>query len=189
MPSSCRERKPGPSEYDKGMAEENGIAPIVPAKPPLGLLGWIAGYKLLKSAGMLALAIGSLQYAHGDLLPLLRRGVAYFDLDPHGRFIAAIGDRLMELTSTRFQFVRGALFFYFVLFAIEGVGLLLEKVWAEWLTVLATALLLPPAGYELVLYPTLSRFIFVQFNIGLIGYLLWRLRRDAAWAMHRQMGG
>jgi uncharacterized membrane protein (DUF2068 family) len=168
------------------MAEENPNAQTPRAKPPLGLLGWIAAYKLLKSAGMLALAIGSLRYAHGDLLPLLRKWVAYFDLDPHGKFVASLGDRLLHLTSARFEIVRGALFFYFVLFAVEGIGLLLEETWAEWLTVLATALLLPPAVYEMMDHPTLSRFIFVQFNIGLIGYLLWRLRRDAAWEMRRR---
>jgi uncharacterized membrane protein (DUF2068 family) len=169
------------------MAEEHQNAQSRPPKPPLGLLGWIAAYKLLKSAGMLALAIGSLRYAHGDLLPLLRRWVAYLDLDPHGKFVASLGDRLLELTSARFEIVRGALFFYFVLFAIEGIGLLLEETWAEWLTILATALLLPPAVYEMMHHPTLNRFIFVQFNIGLIGYLLWRLRRDAAWEMRKRM--
>jgi uncharacterized membrane protein (DUF2068 family) len=169
------------------MAEEKQGAENRPAKPPLGLLGWIVAYKLLKSAGMLALAIGSLRYRHSDLVPLLGRWVAYLDLDPHGKYVGAIGDRLLQLTSTRFQLVRGALFFYFVLFAVEGIGLWLEETWAEWLTVLATATLLPPAVYVMLHHPMLSRFIYVQFNIGVMAYLLWRLRRDSAWGMRRRM--
>jgi uncharacterized membrane protein (DUF2068 family) len=169
------------------MAEEKQGAEKRPAKPPLGLLAWIAAYKLLKSAGMLALAVFSVRLRHGDLQPLLAKSVAYLDLDPHGKFVAALGDRLLHLTSARFQWVRGALFFYFILFAVEGIGLMLEQTWAEWLTVLATTLLLPPAIYEMMHHPTLSRFIFVQFNIGLICYLLWRLRRDAAWKTRRRL--
>jgi uncharacterized membrane protein (DUF2068 family) len=166
------------------MPEEQSIPP---PKPPLGLMGWIAGYKLLKSAGMLALAIESVRYCRSDLLPLLNKWVAWFDLDPHGKFVAAFGDHLLHLTSSRFTLVRGALFFYFALFAIEGIGLLLEATWAEWLTILATAVLLPPALYEMTHHPTLTRFIFVQFNLGVIGYLLSRLRRDAMWAIRRKL--
>jgi uncharacterized membrane protein (DUF2068 family) len=169
------------------MAEEQPHVRPSPPKPPLGLMGWIAGYKLLKSAGMLALAIESVRYRHSDLLPLLKKWIAWFDLDPHGKFVEALGNHLLHLSSSRFQWVRGALFVYFVLFAVEGIGLMLEAIWAEWLTVLATALLLPAAIYEMMHHPTLTRFILVQFNLGVIAYLLWRLRRDAGWRMQRTL--
>jgi uncharacterized membrane protein (DUF2068 family) len=63
----------------------------------------------------------------------------------------------------------------------------MEARWAEWLTVLATALLLIPAGYELMRVPTLNRWVFVQFNLGVMAYLLWRIRRDADWESRRRM--
>ena len=74
--------------------------------------------------------------------------------------IAAIGYGLLEL--------------------VEGVGLWLDQLWAEYLTVIATSLLLPFELYELARKPSLLKAGGIAVNIAIVAYLAWMLRRRLA---------
>ena len=58
----------------------------------------------------------------------------------------------------------------------EAVGLWLEKKWAEYLTVITTALLLPLAVHELVKRVTVFRVFALVVNIGVLVFLVWTKR-------------
>ena len=60
---------------------------------------------------------------------------------------------------------------------VEGTGLWLDKLWAEYLTVIATALLLPLELYELVRKPTALKAGGIAVNVAIVVYLILVLRR------------
>jgi len=68
---------------------------------------------------------------------------------------------------------------YAGLYLIEGVGLLFEKKWAEWVVVITTALFLPAEIYELFRDPTIFLLILFVLNFIIVVYLAWRLHRQA----------
>ena len=65
---------------------------------------------------------------------------------------------------------------YGVLFATEGIGLWLEKRWAEYLTIVATGSFIPFELYELVRKLTVVRAGALVANIAAVAYLVYRLR-------------
>ena len=60
---------------------------------------------------------------------------------------------------------------------VEGVGLWLDKLWAEYLTVIATSLLIPLEVYELVRKPSLLKAAGIVVNVLIVIYLAIRVRR------------
>ena len=61
---------------------------------------------------------------------------------------------------------------YALVEGIEAVGLWYQKRWAEYLTFLVTASLLPLDGYELIHRTTVLKAIAVVINIAVVVYLL-----------------
>jgi uncharacterized membrane protein (DUF2068 family) len=66
--------------------------------------------------------------------------------------------------------------------AVEGYGLLRRRQWAEYLTVVATALLFIPEVQELHKHPTGLKIAALVVNVVIVVYLVIRLvrRRHAA---------
>ncbi len=58
----------------------------------------------------------------------------------------------------------------------EGVGLAMRRRWAEYLTVIATGVLIPYELYEVVRHPSLFKFGALVLNVAVVGYLAYRKR-------------
>lgn len=67
-------------------------------------------------------------------------------------------------------------FAYALLEGTEGVGLAKRRRWAEYLTVIATGVLIPFEAYEVVHKVTLFRVGALLLNIAVVGYLGYRKR-------------
>ena len=65
---------------------------------------------------------------------------------------------------------------YAALEATEGVGLALRRRWAEYLTVIATGILIPYEAYEVIRHPTLFKVGALALNLAVVGYLAYRKR-------------
>jgi uncharacterized membrane protein (DUF2068 family) len=68
-------------------------------------------------------------------------------------------------------------FIYAALFLTEGVGLALGKRWAEYLTIIGTASLLPLELYELSRHASLGKGFALVINLAVVAYLVRELRR------------
>jgi len=68
-------------------------------------------------------------------------------------------------------------FGYGLLELVEGTGLWLDQLWAEYLTVVATSLLIPFELYELVRHPTALKAGGLVVNVLIVAYLVYLLRR------------
>ena len=65
---------------------------------------------------------------------------------------------------------------YALLEGTEGVGLAMRRRWAEYLTVIATGVLIPYEAYEVVRHMTLFKVGALLLNLAVVGYLAYRKR-------------
>jgi uncharacterized membrane protein (DUF2068 family) len=65
---------------------------------------------------------------------------------------------------------------YALLEGTEGVGLAMRRRWAEYLTVIATGVLIPYEAYEVVHHVTLFKVGALLLNLAVVGYLAYRKR-------------
>jgi uncharacterized membrane protein (DUF2068 family) len=107
------------------------------------------------------------------VLDALQRGVGGGPVQQSGH-VGILGelDKLFSLQSGRLREVGFALLAYGVLEGIEAVGLWLTKRWAEYLTFLATTVLLPLEVYELAHRLTALKLIGFMINLAVVIYLL-----------------
>ncbi len=85
-------------------------------------------------------------------------------------------DKLFTLQAGTLKAVGIALLAYAVLEGVEGVGLWMGKRWAEYVTFISTALLLPLEIYEIVNRGTALKVIGFIINLAVVIYLLFRKR-------------
>jgi uncharacterized membrane protein (DUF2068 family) len=69
---------------------------------------------------------------------------------------------------------------YAAVFATEGIGLWMQKPWAEWLTVIITASLIPLEVWELVHRPSFGIAAVLVANSAIVAYLAWHVVRSRA---------
>ena len=135
----------------------------------LGLLG----IAVLAFAGNEA----SLRDAYYRVLTGLQGGVAGGPVQTSGHVgILHELDRLFSLRSGTLREVGIALLAYGVLEGVEAVGLWFTKRWAEYLTFLATTILLPLEVYEIVHRGTALKVIGFIINVAVVVYLLFAKR-------------
>src|SRR2546421_6057911 len=115
---------------------------------PLGFMGWIAAYKLFKA--LLASTIGALvlRFIHTNLNHLALHWLERLDIDPQGRFATHLLAHVAKIDPRRIHLFSIVIFVYAAIYATEGFGLFYRQRWAERLSVVQTALLLPWEAYE-----------------------------------------
>ena len=112
-----------------------------------------------------------------DFGRLADRVMRSLELDPRKPFLHHIIEKLHHLHAGTVLVTGIAAILYGVLETVEGVGLWLDQLWAEYLTVIATSLLVPLEVYELVRHPSLVKAGGIVVNIAIVAYLGWRLRQ------------
>jgi uncharacterized membrane protein (DUF2068 family) len=85
-------------------------------------------------------------------------------------------DKLFSLRSGTLREVGIALLAYALLEGVEAVGLWLTKRWAEYLTFLATSILLPLEVYEIINGGTALKVVGFMINLAVVVYLLFAKR-------------
>ncbi len=111
------------------------------------------------------------------VLSALQTGVAGGPVQTTGR-VGIIGElnKLFSLQAHTLRTVGIALLAYGLLEGVEAVGLWLTKRWAEYLTFVATAVLLPFEIYELTSRVSVLKLIGFLINLAVVVYLVWAKR-------------
>jgi uncharacterized membrane protein (DUF2068 family) len=141
-----------------------------------GLLA-IGLFKLVEAAFFFLVGLGVIHFIHRDLGDAAVRLMERLRVDPDGRLVSWVLDHLDEITARRLRQIGVATFFYAGLRLTEGIGLVLEKMWAEYLTLGVTVAFLPWELYEIVRRPDWIRVCLLLANLAVLAYLLWWLRR------------
>ena len=119
----------------------------------------------------------SLRDAYYRILTDLQGGVAGGPVQNTGHVgILHELDRLFSLRSGTLREVGAALLAYGLLEGIEAVGLWYAKRWAEYLTFLATTILLPLEIYEIIHRQSALKIIGFIINVAVVIYLLFAKR-------------
>jgi len=137
----------------------------------------IAAFKLLKACALIALGIGALRLLHKDVAAVAEHWINMFQVDPHNHFIDLLLTKLANVDDRRLKELSIGTFVYAGLFLIEGVGLALQKRWAEYFTIITTSSLLPIEIYELARRVSIGKGIALAINLAVVGYLIFELRR------------
>jgi uncharacterized membrane protein (DUF2068 family) len=141
------------------------------------ILRLIALERLVRGILLGAAGIYLLTHVTSDFGRLAERIMRAIELDPRRPFLHRIVADLHGLHASQIRIAGIAAVGYGVLELVEGTGLWLDRLWAEYLTVISTSLLLPYELYELVHRPTVWKAGGIVVNIAIVAYLAVMLRR------------
>jgi uncharacterized membrane protein (DUF2068 family) len=137
----------------------------------------IALFKLGKALLFMAIGFGALHFIHHDLADALQRLITALRFDPENHFLSVVMDRAELVSHHRLRQISMGTFAYSGLAMIEGIGLMLRKVWAEYLTLWLSISFLPWESYELFRHTDWWRFAILLTNLLIVVYLVWLLQR------------
>jgi len=144
------------------------------------LLFLIALGKLGKAALLFTVAAGAHHLLHKNVEEVVLQWAHAVRVDPHNEYVHAAISKATGVNDARLKAISLGTFLYGTLFLTEGIGLLARRRWAEWLTVVSTALLLPLEAYEIHKKVTAVRIIVLLLNALIVVYLIVRLRHKTA---------
>jgi uncharacterized membrane protein (DUF2068 family) len=141
----------------------------------------IAIFKLIKAALLLCAAAATRQLLKGQVAETLQRWNDLLRVSPNGggahllqtaiAWISGLSHKTLELFAV-------ATLIYAALFTVEGVGLLMRKRWAEYITVILTTALIPIELYEIYVHANWTKLIIILINVLIVIYLIWHLRHS-----------
>jgi uncharacterized membrane protein (DUF2068 family) len=141
------------------------------------LLRLIALERIVRGVLLLAAGVYLLFHLNSDFGRLGDRVMRAIELDPRRPFLHRIVVYLHHLHASELRVAALFAFGYGLLELVEGAGLWLDQLWAEYLTVVATSLLIPLELYELVRHPTALKAGGLAVNVLIVAYLVHLLRR------------
>jgi uncharacterized membrane protein (DUF2068 family) len=132
----------------------------------------IAAFKVLQALLFVAIGVGALRLLHKDIEDILTRLADHLRFNPESRFVNFVLDKASIVDDRLLRRISVAVFCYAGLDLLEGIGLYLEKVWAEYLTLAITASFLPWEIFEISRRITWIRVGLFVINVLVFLYLL-----------------
>ena len=145
----------------------------------------IAALKLLEALVLCATGVAALELLRPDIAQAVDDWASLLPLASEQHIVQHLLNSLTGLGPHRIKALGVGVFAYAALFVVEGVGLLRRKRWAEWITVLTTAMLVPFELWELTVHTTLPKVGALVINLLVVWYLIHRIRSTP----HAQAGG
>ncbi len=161
------------------MRQEAEFAVRTHAHHDRGLLA-IGLFKLGKAILFFALGLGAIHLLHKDLGDEILRLAKELKFDPESKIVTLLLEKVDLIDDHRLKLISLGTFGYSALALTEGIGLMLEKVWAEYLTLILTLSFLPWELYELARYLNWFRLSLLLINLAVLWYLVWLLRKKRA---------
>jgi uncharacterized membrane protein (DUF2068 family) len=146
------------------------------SKSKSSILVLIGTLKLFKALLLLVVGIGAIKFLHRDVVSTVMHWTQVLRVDPDNRFVHGLLVKIFRVTPKQLKELSVGTLLYAGLFATEGVGLLLQKRWAEYFTIITTSALIPLEIYELALHFTMTKLILTFVNVSIVWYLVARVR-------------
>ncbi len=132
----------------------------------------IAAYKVFQALLFVAVGVGALRLLHKDIDDVLSQVAAALRFNPESRFVNFILGEATLLNDPLLRRIGLVAFSYAAVSLAEGVGLYLEKIWGEFLTLFITASFLPWEVFEVFRRHTWVRAGLLAVNALVFLYLL-----------------
>jgi uncharacterized membrane protein (DUF2068 family) len=129
--------------------------------------------KLLKAVLFVSMGFGIIKLLHKDIADVLLRAALALRFDPENRIVNVLLEKSTLLSPHMLKEISFGIFAYAVLDTIEGIGLVLEKSWAEYFTLILTGSFLPWEIYEIIRHVTVLKVVVVLLNLAVFVYLAW----------------
>lgn len=142
------------------------------------MLRLIAIFKVLKAALLVVVGVGALNLLHRDVARAVEHWAELLKLDPNSRYMDIAIEKASNITPDKIRVLGLGSVIYAGLFLTEGIGLWLEKRWAEWFTVIITSSLIPIEIYEVSRRTTPVKIAVLLINIAIVVYLVHRIRNQ-----------
>jgi uncharacterized membrane protein (DUF2068 family) len=133
----------------------------------------IGTFKILEGVLFVLLGLGVVRLLHRDIGDMLLRTALALRIDPENHFVNLLLDKVQLLTPHKMRLISAGIFLKAGLDFVEGIGLALEKTWAEWLTIGLTASFLPWEIFEIIRHFTWVKVGITLLNVLVLVYLLW----------------
>ncbi len=133
-------------------------------------------YKLAQALLFISMGIGALKLLHKDLGDVLLQAAVHLRFNTESRFITLLLEKVVLINDHRLVQISLGTFSYAALALVEGIGLMMEKTWAEYMTLLLGMCFLPWEFYELIRKVTAWRAGLALVNVLMVLYLAWFLR-------------
>ncbi|MGA3048648.1 MAG: DUF2127 domain-containing protein [Terracidiphilus sp.] len=153
------------------MTESATQAPSTHPRHNKGLI-LIAAYKILQALLFIALGVGALHLLHKDIEDELTKLIDHLRFNPESRLVNFVLEKASNIDDHMLRQFSAVLFGYAGLGMLEGIGLYLEKGWAEYLTLFITASFLPWEIFEVMHKLTWMRAGLLVLNALVLVYLL-----------------
>lgn len=137
-------------------------------------------FKLGKAILFFFLGMGAIHLLHKDLGDEIMRIATALKFDPESKVVTLLLEKVDLIDAHRLKQISLATFGYSILALTEGIGLMLEKVWAEYLTLSLTISFLPWELFELTRHPNWFRLSLLLINLAVLAYLIWLLKKKKA---------
>ncbi|MDB4994811.1 MAG: putative rane protein, partial [Myxococcaceae bacterium] len=128
----------------------------------------IAVAKLCKVVVLVTVGVMMLSLADHDAPTKLHRWATMVGIHPTSRHLHQMMEKLAGASQGKLHVVTLASFVYAAVFAVEGIGLWLQKRWGEWLTIVVTSSFMPFEVYEMVREPHWQRIIALVLNAAAV---------------------
>lgn len=135
-------------------------------------------FKLFKGLTLLIAGFGLLRLLHKDVAEVANHWITVLRVNPENRFIHSALLKVFNVTPKQLRELSIGTFVYAAIFLTEATGLLTRKHWAEYMTLISTALFIPLELWEIHLHFTLLKLAVTVVNLGIVWYLAARLKRN-----------
>ena len=138
----------------------------------------IAAFRFIKSIFLIITAAATLHIVRAGSFSRVIDMVKEMPWASQHAFIQRAIAKITRLPPKRIEEFAIVLILYAALFMTEAVGLWMDKVWAEWLTIVATASFIPFEVYETLRGATPYKVGLLCANVAILVYLIWRRATD-----------
>ena len=149
---------------------ENAKTPVSrPRHAPT--LYFIVGFKLLKGAVALLLALKIHRLREEDLPEQFQNLLLFLHLDPEKKFFSDLADRVADITPANLHWLVAGSLLYSVFMFLQAVGLVFRVSWIVWLVIGESCFFIPVELFELVHRPSWVKFFILAVNVLIVWYL------------------
>ena len=132
----------------------------------------IALYNAAKTIGLILVAIAAFHLDRSQNFEHLVHWLEQLSLSDSNGLRWKLVEKLQSMGPSKFVAIGLVALVYAAIFAAEGVGLWLQKYWAEWFTVVATGSLVPLEIYEAVHRFSWFKLVALIANVAIVVYLV-----------------
>jgi uncharacterized membrane protein (DUF2068 family) len=142
------------------------------------LLPWIAAERGVRAIVLIVLGVVLITHPDTNWSAEITHLAHQWGLDPSRNVVRKVIDAVHKIPASE-NVVFGVIAFgYGALEGAESYGLARRRPWGEWLTLVATSILLLPEVWELIRSVTPLKVAALIVNLLVVVYLYWRLRRS-----------